>query len=46
MRLSGAGWMDSGGMDVLTGKDDSLEKCRANLGGVCEKLQDLVRQGT
>jgi len=32
------------GVDVLTAKDDSLEKCRGHLGGGLEKLENLVRQ--
>lgn len=32
------------GVDVLTGKDDSLEECSSHLGGVFEKLENLVRQ--
>lgn len=39
------GWIPVG-MDVLTGKDDTLEKCRADPGDVCEKLEDLVGQKT
>lgn len=32
------------GVDVLTGKGDSLEKCMGHLGGVFEKLENRVRQ--
>ena len=32
------------GVDVLTGKDDSLVKCMGHLGGDLVKLEDLVRQ--
>lgn len=39
------GWIPTS-VDILIGKDGSLEKLRADLGGVCEKLEVLGEQGT
>lgn len=41
----GQGWLDTGRCQSSKRQANFLENCRADLGGICNKLEVLVEQG-